>query len=134
MHCVWRRYDPKLRAAWSRQRRHCAHPSVYLGLLPLPTAALSIDTILLATDDDEAAAAFPQAAALRTHARRTTIVRAFNRSQLAHRRVRKTMNQWIEHRDALSSDVLVSALEPIRTNHSTQCPHPTQPFTPLTRP
>ena len=136
-------WDPRLRTAWSRQKRRCAHHSVYgrlaIGLLDdfranatmhatYSTHARSrrVRTTLLASDSDEAEAHFRQmargapdaAAGGAASAARLPPVRTsrdhYNRSQMRNRRGGRTMDQWIEYREDLGADVPVSALEDLR--------------------
>ena len=123
-------WDPVIRTSWSRQRRHCAHADVYVEMLRarlpslLPRGA-ALDTILLATDDHDAAARLPAALAAATTPFGARIdapprvwVRPFDRMQLAHGRLvgprARTMRQWVEHRRGLNADVATSVLEDLR--------------------
>jgi hypothetical protein len=108
---VW---DPRLRAQWSRQRRRCAHPEVYVPLLRRFVdegigRGVAVDQLLLATDYVDATglleARFPG----------RVVSRAFDRVQLLAPRRAPLMQQWIEFRASnLSSDVPVATLEDLR--------------------
>ena len=119
---VW---DARLRTRWSKQKRHCAHPTVYLDALREllarrpPAVGGPVGSVHLATDSAEAAAAFAREApalGVRVHQRqwnrsKLTMVGggARGRTTLADRKKR-----WIEFRDDLDPSVVVSALEDLR--------------------
>ena len=122
---VW---DPRLRTRWSQQKRHCAHPVVYLEALRLLLRRLArlhrpVGSIELATDSAEAARMFArEAAALGAPVHQ----RPWNRSKLAvaahelhgrgggHLTLADRKRRWIEFRDDLDASVVVSALDDLR--------------------